>query len=257
MHIKTFNDFLFEWDPSMSMDPSAPFNQEDSFSEQNESTLLKAEKLLVKKGHNIPDVFWDALMENDTALEEFDNDLEKIFSKLFEDEYEKGFDKEHDLPIWSDSYNKIRNVVEKSNEYTTAKTTRKKKQIMNNALMENLVNDNTLDIIWPAYEKAIKKLNITESKNLDNTASYKVYHDTYSLAIEEAEEYTTKQGYVLDKEEMSEKIGLGPAKPQSGKTNKFSLTLTKDGKEQKKMLHLQIYNRGTSSNTFELNCYIS
>ena len=55
---------------------------------------------------------------------------------------------------------------------------------------------------------------------------------------------------------MATEIGSGPAKPKKGKTNKFNISLSKNGKEQKKALQIQVYNRGTNENEFELNMYI-
>jgi hypothetical protein len=94
-------------------------------------------------------------------------------------------------------------------------------------------------------------------KEILTESDYLIYHDTYTSAIQAAEAFATKKGFQLDKEEMADKIGTGPAKPKEGKTNKISLTLTKDGKVQKKMLQIQVFNRGTSSKEFELNCYIA
>lgn len=92
--------------------------------------------------------------------------------------------------------------------------------------------------------------NIQESKK----ENYKIYHNSYTSAVNEALEYAEKKGYEYDKEETSEKIGLGPKKPSDGKTNRFSINLTKEGKSQKKNLHIQIYGMGDK---YELNCYIN
>lgn len=92
--------------------------------------------------------------------------------------------------------------------------------------------------------------------SLCESNEYRVYHNSYTSAIQEAESFAIKKGYELDKEEWAEKIGLGKPKPQEGDTNKFSLTLFKDGKEQKKMLQIQVFNRGTNVNSYELNMYI-
>jgi hypothetical protein len=46
---------------------------------------------------------------------------------------------------------------------------------------------------------------------------------------------------------------MGPRKPSEGKTNKFHLSLRKDFKPQKKMLHIQVYGM---KNSYELNAYI-
>jgi hypothetical protein len=47
---------------------------------------------------------------------------------------------------------------------------------------------------------------------------------------------------------------MGPRKPTEGETNRFSITLFKDGKEQRKMLHIQVYGMNKK---YELNCYIN
>jgi len=98
-----------------------------------------------------------------------------------------------------------------------------------------------------------KKTNeeINEGKS-DN--SYEIYHKSYTSAINAALDYAEKKGYTYDKEEIANKIGAGPKKPSDGKTNRFTITLKKDDKEQKKALHIQVYGMGEK---YELNCYIS
>ena len=88
---------------------------------------------------------------------------------------------------------------------------------------------------------------ISEAKS-----DYTIYHNSYN----EMEKYVEKQGYTLDKDELFTKIGSGPSKPGKGKTNRISLSIYKNGKKQKKMVHIQVYNRGTSSMEYELNMYI-
>jgi hypothetical protein len=83
---------------------------------------------------------------------------------------------------------------------------------------------------------------------------YEVYHDTYTSAINAALEYAEKFGYQYNKDETFTKIGTGPRKPTEGETNRFSITLFKDGKEQRKMLHIQVYGMNKK---YELNCYIN
>jgi hypothetical protein len=46
---------------------------------------------------------------------------------------------------------------------------------------------------------------------------------------------------------------MGPRKPSEGKTNSFSIQLSKDGKLQRKQLHIQVYGM---KNSYELNAYI-
>jgi len=96
-----------------------------------------------------------------------------------------------------------------------------------------------------------KKTNesISESKKNDD-----VYHKTYTSAINAALEYAEKRGYTYDKEEVAREIGMGPRKPKDGDTNRFTISLKKDDKEQKKSLHIQVYGM---KETYELNCYIN
>lgn len=85
-------------------------------------------------------------------------------------------------------------------------------------------------------------------------SKYEVYHNTYTSAVNTALEYAEKMGYTYDKEEIATTIGTGPRKPDEGKTNKFTITLFKDGKESKKSLHIQIYGMDKK---YELNAYIN
>lgn len=96
---------------------------------------------------------------------------------------------------------------------------------------------------------------------------YVIYHDSYSSAIQEVEKFVNKKRFILDPEEMAQEIGMGPAKPGAGKTNRFSLKLYKNQKdldafkEQKKYVHFQVYGRGNTkelgASGYELNAYIS
>lgn len=108
-------------------------------------------------------------------------------------------------------------------------------------------------------------------KALLKEAKFPIYHKTYTSAINSALDWVEQNGYDYDKEETAREIGMGPKKPSEGKTNRFSISLTKGGKPQKKMLHIQVYNMGTfkrnsdgsktrsmwgGQNEYELNCYI-
>ena len=94
----------------------------------------------------------------------------------------------------------------------------------------------------------------------ENKSDYEIYHDSYTSTIVEVERYVKNNRYTLDPEEMADKVGLGPKKPSKGKTNRLTISLYKnkkdlaDGKKQKKAVHFQVYNRGTSGNTYELSC---
>jgi len=102
------------------------------------------------------------------------------------------------------------------------------------------------------WKKCKKSTN--ENLNEDKKEDYKVYHDSYTSAVNAALEYAEKRGYSYDKEETADKIGMGPRKPDEGKTNRFTISLKKNDKEQKKSLHIQVYGM---KEKYELNCYIN
>ena len=83
---------------------------------------------------------------------------------------------------------------------------------------------------------------------------YEIYHKTFTSAVEEVEKFAEKNGYEIDSDEMFNKVGTGPKKPSVGKTNEYHLTLMKNGKEDRKKLHFQVYGMKTQ---YELNMYIS
>lgn len=101
-------------------------------------------------------------------------------------------------------------------------------------------------------ETQLKK--ITENLVSESSFNYETYHDTYSSAIREALEYAERRGYETEGDDVWNNISVGPKKPSEGKTNKITLTLYKEGKEQRKALHIQVYNTG---NKYELNVYIN
>lgn len=106
----------------------------------------------------------------------------------------------------------------------------------------------------------IKLKNLLEESNhttLKEAMDYTVYHNTYSSAVQAAEMWAERKGFIVDSNDWSSKISFGPKKPSAGKTNKMSIGLIKNGKEQKKSLHIQVYNRGTNGNAYELNAYIN
>ena len=88
---------------------------------------------------------------------------------------------------------------------------------------------------------------------LKEAAKIETYHNTYTSAINAAKEYAEKQGYEINDDDAFTKIGMGPRKPSEGKTNKFSIELSKDGKVQRKKLQIQVYGM---KNSYELNAYI-
>jgi hypothetical protein len=103
----------------------------------------------------------------------------------------------------------------------------------------------------PHVDKFWDKLqneSITETKS-----DYEVYHKSYTSAIQAAKAYAEKKGYEINDDDSFRQIGMGPRKPSEGKTNKFSIELSKGGKVQRKKLQIQVYGM---RNSYELNAYI-
>jgi hypothetical protein len=100
-----------------------------------------------------------------------------------------------------------------------------------------------------AYWVSDEKMNpIKEAKS-----DYEVYHKSYTSAINAARAYAEKKGFEINDDDAFRQIGMGPRKPSEGKTNKFSIELSKDGKVQRKKLQIQVYGM---KNSYELNAYI-
>ena len=82
-----------------------------------------------------------------------------------------------------------------------------------------------------------------------NEADYELYHKTFSAAMQHAYAHAKKKGYIVDPDEIDNKVATGPKKPSSGKTNKYIL-----GTNKKQKLHVQVAN--LDNKRFELNMYI-
>ena len=81
-----------------------------------------------------------------------------------------------------------------------------------------------------------------------------VYFKSYTAAIEAARAAALKKGFEIEDDEMFTKVGMNSKRPSVGKTTRVSLELTKAGKPQRKMLHIQVYGM---KNGYELNSYIN
>jgi hypothetical protein len=100
----------------------------------------------------------------------------------------------------------------------------------------------------------MKHVKLFENFMTEKKSDYQVYHNTYSAAISTALDYAKSNGFEPDDDDVWNKISIGDKKPKDGVTNKFTITLYKDGKEQKKALQIQVYGMG---NRYELNTYIA
>ena len=90
-------------------------------------------------------------------------------------------------------------------------------------------------------------------QNLQEAPNYKLHHNTFSGAVQEAIAVAKKQGYDVDEDDWSNKVATGPKKPSKDKTNRYSIKLLKGGKTTRKFLQIQVYNMGSK---YELNCYV-
>jgi polyhydroxyalkanoate synthesis regulator phasin len=90
--------------------------------------------------------------------------------------------------------------------------------------------------------------------NLQEKSDYQIYHKDYSSAVQHALSVAKKKGYEVDMDDYERKVAFGPKKPSSGKTNSFSIKLTKNGKPVRQALQMQVYNMDNKK--YELNMYI-
>ena len=103
---------------------------------------------------------------------------------------------------------------------------------------------------YPLKEEDLQEYGYVKSAKSD----YDIKHKTFSSAIQHAVEIAMKKGYEVDADDYDQKVAMGPKKPSKGKTNSYSIKLTKNGKEQRKALQVQIAN--LDNKFFELNMYI-
>ena len=90
-------------------------------------------------------------------------------------------------------------------------------------------------------------------QDLQEAPNYKLYHNTFSGAVQEAIAVAKKKGFDVDEDDWHDKVATGPRKPSKDKTNSYSIKLMKKGKPVRQMLQIQVYNMGAK---YELNCYV-
>lgn len=109
-----------------------------------------------------------------------------------------------------------------------------------------------IEKVWEKWQN--KNVDFNDGVMKEGKNDYKIYHNTFTSAIEEAKRFAYDRGYDVDPEEMAEKIGLGPKKPSEGKTNRYIIDLKHpSGKVMRQKLQIQVYGMG---NRYELNVYI-
>ena len=83
-----------------------------------------------------------------------------------------------------------------------------------------------------------------------SSSGYDLYHKTFSGAMQHAYAFAKKKGYVVDKDDIDNKVATGPKKPSSGKTNSYILKTNKANRHA----HIQVAN--LDNKRYELNMYI-
>lgn len=87
----------------------------------------------------------------------------------------------------------------------------------------------------------------------------KEFHKSFSDAADEARRIAEVRGYEIDEDDWFREVTTGGrytrARPSVGKSHRFSVSLYKNGKPQRKALHFSVY--GMESGTYELTAYIN
>ena len=107
---------------------------------------------------------------------------------------------------------------------------------------------------------APKGYGVKEEVELDEArkdSSADLYFDTYSAAVQHARAQAEKKGFEVVEDDWFRQVNVGKGKPGRGKTTRHTLKLTKNGKPVRQGLSIQVYNRDTDKNTYELNFYVS
>jgi hypothetical protein len=112
-----------------------------------------------------------------------------------------------------------------------------------------------IDAGWEADDEK-KEENLQEEEfgyetieEAKSATGYEIYHKTFSGAMQHAYAFAKKKfGLEIDPDEISVRVGMGPKKPSTNKTNSYSLKSVGG----KKGIEVQVYNTGKS---YELNMY--
>ena len=94
--------------------------------------------------------------------------------------------------------------------------------------------------------------------NCEHIMSYKIYHSTYTSALDTVIQEIAKKGFTVSDDDWFALVNMGPRKPRVGETVSLNLPLTKidTNIQTKKYVHIQVFNRDYDIvNNFELNFY--
>jgi hypothetical protein len=125
---------------------------------------------------------------------------------------------------------------------------------------DNPHKDGAMKTAWSKGHNKIRESNgksFFDIREARRNAAQDTYFDTYSAAVQHAKAQAEKQGYEVEEDDWFQQVTTGKGKPGRGKTTRHTLKLMKGGKPTRKGLAIQVYNRDTDKNTYELNYYIS
>lgn len=101
----------------------------------------------------------------------------------------------------------------------------------------------------------IRGTKLSMENPVKNISDYKIYHDTFTSAIDEVITCLQEQGYYLDSQDVWHQISTGAGKPKNGLTNRYNMALyTKEGTPAKRGVAFQIADLGRR---YELNLYLT
>lgn len=115
-------------------------------------------------------------------------------------------------------------------------------------IIDSFIAESDVDISW-----APSKIFKTFSQYLKEGA-YPLYHRSFTDAAQAAIDLALRKGFEVDEDDWFDQVTTGPKKPSKGKTNRYIIKVTKNGKETRKRLAFQVY--GMDSGKYELNAYV-
>ena len=127
----------------------------------------------------------------------------------------------------------------------------KLKKQLNEAEERSLLLQKQLHLFEPEIND--EAVNEEVQQDLQEAPNYKLYHNTFSGAVQEAIAVAKKKGFDINEDDWHDKVATGPRKPSKDKTNSYSIKLMKKGKPVRQMLQIQVYNMGAK---YELNTYV-
>lgn len=117
------------------------------------------------------------------------------------------------------------------------------------------------EVVTKCKKKEIHETMITKKQMIQvitETINEETYFNTFSGAVQFARLSVEKRGLEIDEDDWFREINTGQGKPKEGQTTRATIGLFKDGKPQKRALHIQVCNIGNSiKNNYELNYYVS